>query len=150
MTGRVPVLLVVISRLGAREERLLEYPRVSALIECGDPELLVRVFLDNTEGVLMCVEGGHENQWYIDMFRSVEMLDLTDGQVEEGHVVLDFERRFRAGHTHGSTETTVNLEDGELVEVLVVNLSREFVVGNNLVCRRGFDAVPVTMKARIE
>ena len=78
------------------------------------------------------------------------MLNLTNSQIKEGHVILDLESRFRASHTHGSTETTIDLEDSELIEVLRVDLGREFVVGNNLVCRGGFDAVPVTMKARIE
>ena len=59
VTGRVPVLLVVIGALGAGEQALLVEARVARLIEGGDSDLLIGVLLDDTKSVLMCVERGH-------------------------------------------------------------------------------------------
>lgn len=56
VTRGIPVLLVIIGTLGAGKEGFLENPGVARLIEGGDAELLVCVFLDDTEGVLVCVE----------------------------------------------------------------------------------------------
>jgi len=48
--------------------------------------------------------------------------------------------------THGGTETAIDLEDRELVEVGRVLGLREIGVGHNLVFSRRLDAVPVTVK----
>ncbi len=34
----------------------------------------------------------------------VKMLDLANSEVEESHVILDFERRLRAGHTCATSD----------------------------------------------
>lgn len=47
-------------------------------------------------------------------------------------------------HTHGGSETTIDLEDGEFVEAGGIG-GREFRVGDNLVFRRRRDAFPVTV-----
>ena len=52
---------------------------------------------------------------------------MSDGQVQEGHVVSDFNDRLWTDTTHGGTETTVEFEDSELVEDGWVD------VGENLV-----------------
>ena len=89
MTRGVPVLLVVIGTMGAWEESLLEDSWISGLVESGDTKLLVGILLDDSEGILMGVERSHEDEGNIHLMGGVQMLDLTDGQVEEGHVVLD-------------------------------------------------------------
>lgn len=144
VTGRVPVLLVIVGALRAREESLLEDTGVSGLVEGGNAELLVRVFLDDPESVFVGVERRHQDEGDIDAVGGVEVLDLSHSQVEEGHVVLDFECTLRSGHTHGSSETTVDLEDGELVEVLLLDRSREVGIGHDLVISGGVNPIPVT------
>ena len=89
VTGRVPVLLVIVSTLGAWKECLLEDSWISRLVEGGDTELLVSVFLDDSEGILVGVERGHENEGNVHLVGGVQVLDLTNGQVEESHVILD-------------------------------------------------------------
>lgn len=98
MTGRVPEALVVIRRLRARCKRLLVYTRVTRLIEGGNAQLLVRILLDDAEGVVVCVERRHEDERHIDLVGRVQVLDLTHGEVEEGHVVLDLESALCASH----------------------------------------------------
>ena|SRR6267154_6908801 len=99
MTGRIPVLLIVICRLRRGKKRLLEDTRVPRLIERGDPELLICILLNDAECVFMRVKRGHQNERDIDTMRRVEMLNLAHGKVEKGHVVLDLKRRLRPGHT---------------------------------------------------
>ena len=99
MTGRVPVLLVIVCGFRRRQERLLEDTWVPRLIERGDSELLVGILLDDAKCVLVSVERGHQNEWDIDAVRRVQMLDLTHGKIEEGHVILDLERRLGPSHT---------------------------------------------------
>ena len=89
MTRRIPVLLVIVGTTGAWEESFLEDSRISGLVEGGDAKLLVGIFLDNSEGILVGVERSHEDKGDIHPVGGVQMFDLTDGQVEEGHVALD-------------------------------------------------------------
>ena len=74
--------------------------RVTGLIKGRNAELLVRVFPDDAERVLVRVEGGHEDEGDVDAVGGVEVLDLTNSEIEEGHVVLDFEGTLGTGHTH--------------------------------------------------
>jgi len=99
VTGRVPVLLVVVGTMGAWEKGLLQDPRVSGLVEGGDAKLLISILLDDSEGVLVGVERSHEDERNIHLVGGVQMLDLADSQVEEGHVVLDLQSTLSAGHT---------------------------------------------------
>ena len=89
MAGGVPVLLVVVGTMGTWEESLLEDSRISGLVEGGDTKLLVRILLDDSEGVLVGVERSHEDERDIHFIVGVQMFDLTNGQIEEGHIVLD-------------------------------------------------------------
>ena len=91
VTGRVPVLLVVIGTFWARKKSFLVDTRIARLIESGDANLLVGVLLDDTEGIVMGIEGRHEDEGDIDTMGSVEVLDLTDSKIEEGHVILYLE-----------------------------------------------------------
>ena len=102
VTGRVPVLLVVIGTTGAWEKSLLEDPGVSGLVEGSDAKLLVGILLDDSEGILMGVERSHEDEGDIHLIGGVQMFDLTDGQVEESHVILDLQSALRAGHSYSS------------------------------------------------
>ena len=99
VTGRVPALLVVISTFRAREESFLEDPWITRLVESGDTELLVCVLFDDTKSIIVCIERRHEDERNIDATCGVEVLNLTDGQVKESHVVFDFESTFGTGHS---------------------------------------------------
>lgn len=79
MTRGVPVLLVIVGRLGARQQRLLVDTRISRLVESRNAKLLVGVFFDDTEGVFVRVEGRHENKGHVNLVGCVEMFDLTNG-----------------------------------------------------------------------
>jgi len=50
------MLLVIISTLGAGQQRLLVDTRVPRLVECGDADLLIGVLLNDAEGVFVGVE----------------------------------------------------------------------------------------------
>ena len=93
------MLLVIVRALGAREESLLEDTGVAALVERGDAQLLVRVLLDDAQGIVMSVEGRHEEERDIDAVAGVEVLNLAHSEVEEGHVVLDLESTLGTSHT---------------------------------------------------
>ena len=95
----VPVLLIIIGPLRARQQSLLQDTWVSRLVEGRDSELLVGVFLDDTQGILMGIERGHEDEGYIDLVSRVEVLDLADSEIEESHVVFDLQGTFGASHT---------------------------------------------------
>jgi hypothetical protein len=99
----IPVGLVIIGTLGARKKGLFIDTRIAGLVEGGDAQLLVSIFLDDAKGVLMGIEGGHENEGNIDPAGGIEVLDLPDGEIEEGHVVLDFEGALSAGHAWETT-----------------------------------------------
>ena len=99
VTRRVPVLLVVVCTLGAGQEGLLEDARVPRLVECRDADLLVGILFDDAECVLVCIERGHEDERDIDLVGGVEVFNLSDGQIEEGHVILDLEGALCTGHT---------------------------------------------------
>ena len=102
VTGGVPVLLVVVSTMGARKKGFLEDSWIPGLIEGGDAKLLVGILLDNSEGILVGVERSHEDEGDIHLVGGVQMFDLADGQVEEGHIIFDLESALRAGHSYSS------------------------------------------------
>jgi len=147
VTRGVPVLLVVIGLLWAGEEGLLVDPGIPRLVESRDAELLVGILLDNAESIFVGVERGHKNQRHIDAASGVEVLDLADSEIQEGHVILDLERALCAGHTHRGTETTIDLEDRELVEILGVRGLGQLSIRDNLFLRWRLDEVPVKVLA---
>jgi len=89
MTGRVPVLFVVVGTMGRWEESFLENSWVSRLVEGGNTKLLIGILLDDPEGILMGVERSHKDEGDVHLIGGVQMLDLTDSQVKESHVILD-------------------------------------------------------------
>ena len=102
MARRIPVLLVVVGTLGTWEKGLLEDSWVSGLVEGCDAKLLVRILLDDSESILVGVERSHEDEGDVHLVGGVQMLDLTHGQVEEGHVVLYFQSALSTSHTCSS------------------------------------------------
>ena len=50
--------------------------------------------------------------------------------------------------THRCAQTAVNLEDSELVQVFGVEIGREVVIRDDLVCGRRFDEVPDTEREK--
>lgn len=102
VSGGVPVLLVGAGARRTRKESLLEDTGVARLVEGGNAKLLVRVLLDDAESVLVGVERCHEDEGDVDAVSGVEVLDLTHGQVEESHVILDLEGTLRTSHACSS------------------------------------------------
>jgi hypothetical protein len=51
-------------------------------------------------------------------------------------------------HTHGGTEATVDLENGQLAESGRVLWLRECTVRHDLVIARGFDTFPVSIREK--
>jgi hypothetical protein len=99
MARRVPVLLVIVGTLGTGEEGLFVDTWITGLVECSDAELQISILFDDTQGVLVGVEGGHENERYINTTGGIEMFYLPDSEVEECHVIFDFEGTLGTGHT---------------------------------------------------
>ena len=54
-------------------------------------------------------------------------LDLPNGKIKESHVVSDLDDGFGTDTTHRGTETTVQLEDGKLVEDGRVDVGEDLV-----------------------
>jgi hypothetical protein len=139
---RVPVGLVTRRVRGAREEALLVDTGVSRLVEGQNGNVVVLVFLNNAGSVVVRVERVHEDEGHVDPVLRVEVLDLAHRQVEEGHVVADFNDRLGTDTAHGGAETAVELEHGELVEDGRVDRG-EGLVREELLGVGGVDGLPV-------
>lgn len=146
VTGRIPEVLVVGGRAGAREERLLVDAGVSGLVEGKDLNVVVGVLLDDTSSVVVSVERVHEDKRNVDVVRAVEVLNLSDRKVEECHALTDLDNGLGTSATHGGTETTVELENGKLVENRGVGSLAELGVRSDLLGRWGLDLVPNTVE----
>ena len=138
------MLLVIVCALRARKKSLLVDSRVSRLIEGGNAQLLIGILLDDPEGIFVSVEGCHQDKRDIDVVGGIEMFDLTNSQVKEGHVVLDFECTLRPCHSHRGSQPAIDLENGQLVEVLDVGSRWKIGVRHDLILSGGLDTVPVT------
>lgn len=140
---RVPVLQGSVEALGSGQERVLDDPGVARLVEGDDVDVVTLVLLDDGLGVLVGVEGVHEDEGNIDIIGAVQVLDLTHGQVEEGHALTNLNDRLGANATHRGTKTTVQLDNSQLVEELNRGLVAQVVVVDDLRGLRRGDAVPV-------
>lgn len=98
MARGIPVFLVIICTLGARKEGFLVDSRVARLVKGSDSELLVGILLDDAKSILVCIEGGHENEGNINAVSGIEMLNLPDGEIKESHVILDLEGTLGTSH----------------------------------------------------
>lgn len=137
VSRRVPEALVAGGASRAGEERLLADAWISGLVECKNLDVVVCVFLNDPSGVVVGIEGIHEDEWDVDVVSGVEVLDLADGEVEEGHAFANLDYTLRSGAggaymckwvdvhacecnnndspSHGCSETSIELEYGELV-----------------------------------
>lgn len=147
VAGRVPVRDLRVGALGSGEEGVLEHTRVLGLVEGEDVNVVALVLLDDVCGVLVGVEGVHEDEGDVDVVGAVEELDLADGQVKERHAIADLNDGLGANAAHGGTETTVELEDGELAKELDRLGVAKAVVVDNLLGLGGRNAVPVDLVA---
>lgn len=106
---------------------------------------------------LRSVERVHEDERHVGLVLLVEVLDpsavcgqrchgtdldLSNGQVQERHAVTDFDDTLGTDTAHGGTETTVELENGELVEERRVDIVPDLVRAD-LLGLGGVDLVPV-------
>ena len=103
------------------------------------------ILLDDVLGVIVCVERVHENEGNVNIICAVEVLDLSDSEIEEGHAVTDFDNGFWTNATHGGTETTIELEDGKLAQEIDCLGVREIAIVNNLANGWWCNALPVTI-----
>lgn len=141
--GRVEVL-------GDGEERVLVDSGVSGLVEGENVDVVALVLLDDGGGVVVGVERVHEDKRDVDVVGAVEVLNLTDGEIQKGHAVTNLDDRLGANAAHGGTKTTIELEDGKLVEeVDRLRVGEVIVVDNLALCGR-LDAVPVTARSLVQ
>ena len=143
VTGRVPVLQGSVEALGGGQQRVLDDTGVAGLVEGDDVDVVALVFLDDGLGVLVGVERVHEDKGDVDIVGAVQVLNLAHREVEEGHALTDLDDGLGANATHGSTETTVQLDDGQLVEEFNRGLVAQLTVVDDLGGLRRGDAVPV-------
>ena len=107
--GRVGVL-------GNGEERVLCDPGVPGLVEGEDINIVALVLFDDVGGVIIGVERIHQDERDVDTVDSVQVLDLTNRQVQEGHALTNLDDRLGSDASHRGPEATVELEDSELGE----------------------------------
>jgi hypothetical protein len=107
------------------------------LVESQNVDVVVLVFLDDSSSVIIGVERVHEDERDIDTVSRVEVLlcqlflylystdthlNLPNGQVKESHTLPNFNDGLGSNTTHGSTKTTVQLQNSKLVEDCGVNI----------------------------
>jgi hypothetical protein len=147
VSGRVPVRDLGVGALGRGEEGVLENTGELGLVEGQDVDVVSLVLLDDVGSVFVGVERVHQHEGDVDIVGAVEEFDLTDRQVEERHAVADLDDRLGADAAHGGTETTVELENGELAEELDRLAVTEAVVVDDLLGLGGRDTLPVDFVA---
>ena len=113
----VPVGDLRVEGLGCGEKRVLKDTWVAGLVEGEDVDVVALVLLDDAGGVGVGVERVHEHERHVDVVRAVEELNLADRQIEEGHAVAHLDHGFWPDAAHGGTQTAIELEDCELVQV---------------------------------
>jgi len=140
----VPLVDGRVVMLGDGEERVLVYSGVSRLVEGKDIDVVALVLLDDGGSVVICVEGVHENERDVNVVGTVQVLDLSDGKIEEGHAVTDFNNGLGADTTHGGSQTTIELENSQLVEELDRLGVGKILVIDNLTLSGRSNAIPVS------
>jgi hypothetical protein len=143
VTRGVPVLEGRVEALGGGKERVLDDTGVAGLVEGDDVNVVALVLLNDGLGVLVGVEGVHQDEGNVDVEAAVEVLDLANRQIQEGHALTDLDDGLGTDTAHGGTETTVELDDGELVQELNRGISTELVVADDLRGLGRSDALPV-------
>ena len=141
MTWRIPSFMTLLCppRLGNGHQTLFVYTRISRLVECVDTNIETRIFSeiqtwlvstyfhllistkvpDYFVSVLVCVEAVHQNQRNIGIIFLVEILNLLNCQVKEGQVWSHWYHRFRSTAAHRGPQTSIELDDHQLVQHLL-------------------------------
>jgi hypothetical protein len=130
--------LTLVARRSTRywEQALAVDTREAALVESEDLDVVVGVFLDDTLGILVCVERVHQDEGDIDFVGLIKVLgrwisrafgvnqisksnlDLADREIKEGHALADLNSGFwRARHAHGRAKAAIELKDDQLRNV---------------------------------
>lgn len=149
VSWRVPAVQVVIEGVRDRQKRVLEDSWESGLVEGSHSDSVALVLLDDLGGVSISVERVHQKKWHVGIVFSVQVLNLSNRQVQEGVTVSHFNDRLWANATHGGTQTTVQLQDGQLGKTFG-DLFRglQVAVLNDLTWRRRLDFVPLQSRTR--
>jgi hypothetical protein len=113
------------------------------LIEGQDIDVVSLVFFDDVGGVGMGVERVHEHEWYSDIVLLVQMLNLANRQVQEGHSLTNLDDGLWANAAHRGTKTSVELEHSQLAQELSRLLVLKLVVVNDLTLSRWCNTIPV-------
>jgi hypothetical protein len=74
-------------------------------------------------------------------------LDLPHAEVEEGHAFADLDDTLGSDAAHGGAETTVELQNGELVEDCRILALGQVVVRHDLTLGGRVDTVPLAARA---
>ncbi|GMT10244.1 hypothetical protein PFISCL1PPCAC_1541, partial [Pristionchus fissidentatus] len=150
VTGWVPGLVVGALNVGDDgHERLLVDARVTRLAEGVDGDLDIGVLLEQLLRVVVSVERVHEYQRHVNVVRFVQRLNLLHRQVEEGEVVAHRDDRLGALAAHRRAETSVELDDHQLVEhggdgrLLV---ARQLAVGSDGILGQWLNLGPVNVR----
>ena len=143
VTGRVPVLQGSVEALGGGQQRVLDDTGVAGLVEGDDVDVVALVLLDDGLGVLVGVEGVHENKGNVDVEGAVEVLDLAHRQVQEGHALPDLNDGLGADAAHRGSQTTVELDDRQLVQELNRGLAAQIAIVDDLRGLRRGNPIPV-------
>lgn len=77
MSGWVPICFVAGSFPRTREQALLVHTGVSRLVKGEDVDVVVLVFLDDTGGIVIGVEGVHEDEGDVDVVLGVQVLVVS-------------------------------------------------------------------------
>jgi hypothetical protein len=134
---------VVVLRDG--QERVLVDSGVSGLVEGKDVDVVALVLLDDGSSVVICVERVHKDEGNVNVVCAVEVLDLSHRKVEEGHAITDLNDGLGTNTTHGGSQTTVELENSQLVEELDrLGVGKILVVDDLTLSGRG-NAIPVSI-----
>ena len=70
------------------------------LVEHFNIDLAVVVFTENFLGIILSVEGVHEDEWDVDVVGFVQMLDLLHSQIEEVETRSNRNKGLGSGTTH--------------------------------------------------
>lgn len=72
-------------------------------------------------------------------------LDLSDTEVQKGHAITNFDGTLGSNTAHGGSETTVEFQNGEFVQVRAGLDLGDIVIGYDLVFWRRPDLVPIDL-----
>lgn len=145
VSWRVPAVQVIVKRVWHRQQGVLENSGETRLVEGSDPDSVALVFLDNLGSVGVRVEGVHQKKRHVSVVLSVQVLNLSHRQVQEGVAVSHLNDGLWAHTAHGRTQATVQLQDGQFGQALgdLLRSLLQGIVLNHLIWRRRLDLVPL-------